>query len=372
MNMGDKVNLVLVLISFAFLFSSAMGQENASNYWMERADGYYNSNFGELAIRCYDKVLEHDPTNVSALYKKGIMLSGQYKKDESQVAFNTAINLSPENPHVWNAQGVGFYVNAKHDEAIDDQLIDLDSDHTAVNDRNTYIKSLTGSVGHKVVWEYAFNVSSKTRLIAVGLNPASNHSELLLVFENPTGDPEDAALGDGKLGPVQVVTPGIGQWKIKVYGYNVPDQEHEAFKIKFMSQSYSSDRFNKSLEAYNEAIKLDPLSLTPIIQKATVLMESGQFKEAGETIEGALRIDPSNYKAWYTKGIILIRQGYYEDALKSLSVSIGLAPAFADAWYYKGVVLQCLGRDDEAIIASNNSKILGYTNTIAIPPTKEL
>jgi tetratricopeptide (TPR) repeat protein len=120
--MGDRVDLVLVLISFALLFSSAMGQENTSNYWMERADGYYNSNSAELAIRCYDKVLERDLTNVSALYKKGILLSCQYKKNESLAAFNTAINLSPENPHVWNAQGVSLYVNAKRDEAVDDQL----------------------------------------------------------------------------------------------------------------------------------------------------------------------------------------------------------------------------------------------------------
>jgi hypothetical protein len=53
----------LFLISFVALFSSAMGQENTSNYWMERGDGFYNTGSSELANKCYDKVLELDSKN---------------------------------------------------------------------------------------------------------------------------------------------------------------------------------------------------------------------------------------------------------------------------------------------------------------------
>jgi tetratricopeptide (TPR) repeat protein len=363
------------LIAFAVWFSHSMGQENAANYWMERGDDYFNKVSSELAIKCYDKVLEYDSMNASAWYKKGIMLSGQYRQNESLAAFDTAANLSPEDSHVWNAKGLGFYVSAKLNEAVDDQLIDLNSEHTTINNKNTSIKILTGSVGQKKTWEYIFNVSSQTRRFAAGLKAADNLSELALVFENPRGSASEdhAGIGIGKIVPIQVVSPEIGQWTLKVYGYNVSQEEANAeFKINFINQSYSSERFNMSLEAYDQAIKLDPLSLTPIIQKATVLMESGRFKEATDTIDSALKIDPSNSKAWYTKGMILIKQGYYEDALKSLSVSIELAPGFADAWHYKGINLLYLGRNDEASIALDKSSMLGYTNNIAIPPTMEL
>jgi Tfp pilus assembly protein PilF len=57
--------LFFFLIPFIVLFSSAVGQENTANYWMERADGYFNRGSAELAIKCYDKVLEHDSMNES-------------------------------------------------------------------------------------------------------------------------------------------------------------------------------------------------------------------------------------------------------------------------------------------------------------------
>jgi len=167
-----------------------------------------------------------------------------------------------------------------------------------------------------------------------------------------------------------------GVYKVQTFGtlqYIIPrENDSVSFKINLINQLYSSERFKISLDAYDQATRLDPMSLTPIIQKATVLMESGEFKDAKETIDSALKIDPSSSKAWYTKGMILIKQGYYEDALKSLSVSIELAPGFADAWYYKGIDLQYLGRYNEARIALNQSSMLGYTNSIAIPPTTDL
>jgi tetratricopeptide (TPR) repeat protein len=331
--------------------------------------------FLDSAIKCYDKVLEHDSKNASAWYKKGIMLSSQYKQNESQAAFNIAANLSPENSHVLNAQGLGLYVSAKLDEAVEDQLIDLNSEHTTIDNKDTSIKILTGSVGHKETWNYTFNVTSQTRRIAAGSNTADNVSELALVFEDPNGNANEdhADVGTGKIGPIEAVSPQVGRWTLKVYGYIIPREiDSVSFKINLINQLYSSERFKISLDAYDQATRLDPMSLTPIIQKATVLMESGEFKDAKETIDSALKIDPSSSKAWYTKGMILIKQGYYEDALKSLSVSIELAPGFADAWYYKGIDLQYLGRYNEARIALNQSSMLGYTNSIAIPPTTDL
>lgn len=83
--------------------------------------------------------------------------------------------------------------------------------------------------------------------------------------------------------------------------------------------------------------------------------------------------DPSNSLVWFTKGLIQFKQGYYEDSLKNLGVSIELAPTFPDAWHYKGIVLTYLERNDEANIAFENSKELGYQEAnIVIPSAKEL
>ncbi len=55
----------------------------------------------------------------------------------------------------------------------------------------------------------------------------SNESEVALVFENPEGigKEENADLGSGDLGPVEITNPELGNWTLKVYGYNVPMRE---------------------------------------------------------------------------------------------------------------------------------------------------
>lgn len=91
--------------------------------------------------------------------------------------------------------------------------------------KNTSSQALGDSVGYKETWEKAVNVSEGTRRLSARLTIAdqSNTSEVMLVLEDPQGEPEDYALGSGDLGPVEVSEPGKGTWKVKVYGYDVPD-----------------------------------------------------------------------------------------------------------------------------------------------------
>ncbi|HUI39534.1 MAG TPA: S8 family serine peptidase [Methanothrix sp.] len=90
---------------------------------------------------------------------------------------------------------------------------------------NTSSQVLEDSVGYKETWEKAVNVSDRTRRLSARLTSTdqSNKSEVLLVLEDPQGEPADATLGSGDLGPVEVSDPEEGTWKVKVYGYDVPD-----------------------------------------------------------------------------------------------------------------------------------------------------
>lgn len=84
---------------------------------------------------------------------------------------------------------------------------------------------LEDSVGYKETWEKAVNISDSTRRLSASLTSAdqSNKSEVMLVLEDPHGEPADYALGSGDLGPVEISDLEGGTWKIKVYGYDVPD-----------------------------------------------------------------------------------------------------------------------------------------------------
>lgn len=97
---------------------------------------------------------------------------------------------------------------------------------------NSTVQNLDGTVLYKEVWEYPVNATKSTKKLSANLysDDKTNTSELMLVFENPAGEPYDALLDTGDLGPLEVSRPENGTWKVKVYGYEVAE-EGQSFRI---------------------------------------------------------------------------------------------------------------------------------------------
>ncbi len=100
---------------------------------------------------------------------------------------------------------------------------------------NTTIREFEGHVGYKETWNKTVNVTKSTKKISAELSSVggSNDSEVALVFENPKGtaSEENVALGTGDIGPVEISNPMLGNWTLKVYGYNVPESG-ESFRVR--------------------------------------------------------------------------------------------------------------------------------------------
>ena len=98
-----------------------------------------------------------------------------------------------------------------------------------------------GVVQHKETWEWAVNASNSTNKLSATLFSfdKTNSSELALVLENPEGQPYDALLGAGDLGPLEVSSPESGTWKVKVFGNDVRGDEGQGFRI--LLKSYGQD-----------------------------------------------------------------------------------------------------------------------------------
>jgi hypothetical protein len=105
---------------------------------------------------------------------------------------------------------------------------------------NITSRNLEGSVGPKKVWENYIDVQPGTRKLSATLDKVGgdNQSEILFLFENAKGEPADADLGTGNLGPLEVSSPDPGLWKVRVYGYEVPEDE-QSFSIKL--QQYAEE-----------------------------------------------------------------------------------------------------------------------------------
>ncbi|MEI8003810.1 MAG: S8 family serine peptidase, partial [Methanothrix sp.] len=105
--------------------------------------------------------------------------------------------------------------------------------YTAVIE-NTTFQEFEGHVGYKETWNKTVNVTKRTKKISAEYSPVkgSNGSEVALVFENPEGiaKEENAAIGSGDIGPLEITNPKAGDWTLKVYGYNVPEKG-EDFRV---------------------------------------------------------------------------------------------------------------------------------------------
>jgi cytochrome c-type biogenesis protein CcmH/NrfG len=57
---------------------------------------FLNSQFDD-AVKCYEALLELDPTNVSAYYNLGVAFLALKKTSEAKVAFESVLGLDPNN-----------------------------------------------------------------------------------------------------------------------------------------------------------------------------------------------------------------------------------------------------------------------------------
>jgi subtilisin family serine protease len=116
---------------------------------------------------------------------------------------------------------------------------------------------LNGTVGPKEIWESNIDIQPGTRQISAKLSVEDNSSELLFMFEDPNGEPADADLGSGNLGPIEVQRPQTGIWKMRVYGYDVPtgDQPFNIHLMEYADEPWSWIRADgpRSIESDSNA-----------------------------------------------------------------------------------------------------------------------
>ena len=80
------------------------------------------------ALSIYDKILQNEPNNISALIDKGVTLQNLGKFKKAIILFDKVIELSPKNIDAILNKGTCFHSQKKYMEAIDcyDQVLKLD------------------------------------------------------------------------------------------------------------------------------------------------------------------------------------------------------------------------------------------------------
>ncbi len=104
-----------------------------------------------------------------------------------------------------------------------------------------------------------------------------------------------------------------------------------------------------AIEAYNQAIAIDPTDPNAFVGRGDVLTGRNLFDEAIADYAEAIRLDASNSRAFAGRGIVLYLRGRDEAAIADLERAIALDPNFIKAYSYRGAAHSRLGRNDLAL-----------------------
>ncbi len=110
-------------------------------------------------------------------------------------------------------------------------------------------------------------------------------------------------------------------------------------------------RYNESLHALEEAIKLNPNNEIAWSLKGEVLLKAGRLKEALYTSSKFVEKNPMSKHAWMLHSEVLKCLGKLEESLKVAEKAIEIAPDDPDTWIHKGAVLLEMERHEEALKA---------------------
>jgi tetratricopeptide (TPR) repeat protein len=128
-----------------------------------------------------------------------------------------------------------------------------------------------------------------------------------------------------------------------------PDQPN--FYIELGDALRHTDRLSDAINAYRQALTLDPLSSRAQRRLGATLGSNGQEDEALAVLQKAAEHEPVNALLWYEQALIESRAGKRESAIADLRKTLQLKPDFADAQNNLGTNLAQIGDQQGAEVA---------------------
>ncbi len=302
--------LISLLITLCASASAQSLQDNATNYWNEKADYWF---------------------------KRGFESAGSGSYEEALRDFDKALQLNPENAGAWNGRALALrsLSLSKHD--LDKYSESLKASDKAIG---MYDKAIEMNPQDVNAWYYkglALNDKAITIQSGESLNISGDKQEKTRCFEEAVSAYEKVT----EINPKYVTA-----WKNKG---NV---------------LYSLGKYNESIQACDKAIEIVPKYGLAWYSKGLVLYKMGKYEEAVSAYDKATEMFPENADIWYDKANALYSMGNYDAAIECYDRSLKLKQSFADAWHGKGAAFERIGFQIGANAAFAKADDLGYNDEL--------
>jgi tetratricopeptide (TPR) repeat protein len=129
---------------------------------------------------------------------------------------------------------------------------------------------------------------------------------------------------------------------------------NKGFTLITIAERYPIDAanmYNKSLQAFQRALDLDPDNAEAWRGQALVYSYLGAQDKALAALDRAIELNPLYGQAWLDKGNLLLNTGRAEESLQALNRALMTDPDNLEALSAKAEALSILGRYDESAAA---------------------
>ncbi|WP_201369307.1 protein kinase domain-containing protein [Ktedonobacter robiniae] len=125
---------------------------------------------------------------------------------------------------------------------------------------------------------------------------------------------------------------------------------------RFLEQQH----YSQALQAYEEALGMDPLNFYAWNGKGTALYNQGYYRKALDAYLYATEIDSGNAVVWVSAGLVLMRLQRYQQALVHFERALSLDAQYVAAWNGKGDAQLDMNLPEEALAS--------YQQALALDP----
>jgi len=132
------------------------------------------------------------------------------------------------------------------------------------------------------------------------------------------------------------------------------------------------NNFDKALEMYNNAIKLNKVEKDALINRGNIYFNRGQYEPAIADYDACLAIDSTTQLAIENRGAAYAATGKFDKALADMNRAIKMNPNTENGYANRGVIYQTMNRHEEAItdftrhMEVNHKKNADILNSIGV------
>lgn len=230
-------------------------------------------------ITTQTKLLEEDPTNVTALINRGNAYREKNQLDLALADHNQAIALAPSSPTAYLARGKDYLKTKQFDKALKDFSLALE-----FNPSSAEAYARRGEARARMEDNFTIALSDLNRGIELGFNHQDAFSSRGFVLFK-TGDQEGALkdyLKANQLAPsnVELLTEAIDLGLKNATLYLKRGQAHKI-----------NHSFQNAIDDFSQALRLNPSNSNILEERADAYYQKGDCDEAEEDLQNACELD---------------------------------------------------------------------------------